>query len=256
MTNEQGNTIDPTAMTTVSHWDAAYRAPIRMRLPSGFLVNTIDWQREMRAYVKPGDKVLEVGSAPGKQLAWIASALGAQVSGIDYSEPGVQLSKQLFTALGLKGDLRCEDVFATSFPMDSFDVVYSVGVIEHFEDPRAIVRRHYELLRPGGVAIITIPNYGGVYGRLQGKLDPENLSLHNTNIMSPPRLAELVPADLAELVEARPAGRVSAGLVSLERAVPGVLAKAIFWGVNAAAHLQPFVVNALAPRLVCIGRRR
>lgn len=256
MTNKEKNTIDPTAMTTVSHWDAAYRAPIRMRLPSSLLASTIDFRREIRSCVNPGDKVLEIGFAPGKQLAWIASALGAQVSGIDYSEPGVQLSNQLFGALGLKGDLRCEDVFATSFAMGSFDVVYSLGVIEHFEDPRAIVRRHFELLRPGGTAFISIPNYGGVYGRLQGKVDPENLNLHNTNIMSPSRLAELMPADLAESVEARPGGRISAGLVSFERVIPAVLAKAMFWGVNAAAHLQPFMVTALAPRLVCIGRRR
>ncbi|MBC8089230.1 MAG: class I SAM-dependent methyltransferase [Phycisphaerae bacterium] len=256
MTDKDQSTVDPTAMTSVSHWDAAYGAPIRMRLPSALLVSTVDFRREIREHVKPGDKVLEIGFAPGKQLAWIASALKAQVSGIDYSEPGVKLSQQLFSALKLPGDLRCEDVFATTFPMGTFDVVYSLGVIEHFEDPRAIVRRHFELLRPGGTAYITIPNYGGVYGRLQGRLNPENLHLHNTNIMSPERLAALMPTDIAESVEARPAGRVTSGLVSFERAIPSVMAKAMFWGVNAVAHLQPFVVTALAPRLVCVGRRR
>ena len=256
MTNEQESTVDPTAMTTVSYWDAAYRAPISLRLPSALLIHTADFRREIRALVKPGDKVLEIGFAPGKQLAWIASALHAHVSGLDYSEPGVQQSQQLFSALGLAGDLRCEDVFATSFPMGTFDVVYSRGVIEHFEDPRAIVRRHFELLRPGGTAFITIPNYGGIWGRLQGRIDPENLHLHNTNIMSPKRLAALMPDDLAESVHARAAGRLTTGLVSLHRVVPSAIAKAMSWGVNAMALVQPFEVRSLAPLLVCVGRRR
>lgn len=254
--NEPKSKVDPTAMTTVGHWDAAYRVPIRMRLPSALLVSTVDFRREIRAHIKPGDRVLEIGFAPGKQLAWIASALKAKVSGIDYSRPGVELSQQLFSSLGLESDLRCEDVFETTFPMGSFDVVYSLGVIEHFEDPRAIVRRHFELLKPGGIAYITIPNYGGVYGRLQSRADPENLGLHNTSIMSPERMAALMPTDLAESIVAKPAGRVTSGLVSFERMIPPILAKAMFWGVNAVAHLQPFVVTSLAPRLVCIGRRR
>lgn len=247
---------DGERLTTVEHWDSAYQAPIRMRLPSPLLASTGDSQREFRKWVKAGQKVLEIGFAPGKQLAWVAQELRASVAGIDFSAPGVRLSAQLFAHLGLKGDLRCEDVFATSFPMNSFDVVYSQGVIEHFHDPRAIVRRHFELLRKGGVAVITIPNYGGIYGRLQARMDPDNLSIHNTNIMTREAFAALMPTDLAESVKVRYTGRVTSALVNFERRLPSPLASALFWGVNAIAHLQPFDVKFVAPRLVCTGVRR
>lgn len=247
---------DSTALTTVDHWDAAYKSPIRMRLPSPLLASTRDSRREMRKWVKPGDKVLEIGFAPGKQLAWVASALGAQVSGIDFSEPGVALSRRLFEGLGLKGDLRREDVFNTSFDFGTFDVVYSEGVIEHWDDPRPIVRQHMELLRPGGIAVITVPNYGGVYGRLQERIDPENLALHNTRIMNNKSLAELMPADISEDIQVRATGRVTAGLVNFHRVVPSPVAQALFWGVSLMGHLQPFTVKVLAPRLVLTGRRR
>ena len=248
--------FDGDRLTTVEHWDSAYQAPIRLRLPSPLLASTGDSRREFRKWVKAGDKVLEIGFAPGKQLAWIAQALGASVSGIDFSAPGVRLSQQLFEHLGLTGDLRCEDVFATSFPLGSFDVVYSQGVIEHFHDPRAIVRRHFELLRPGGVAVITIPNYAGIYGRLQARLDPENLSIHNTSIMTRDTFAALVPSDIAESVTVRYTGRLTSALVSFERRLPASLTSALFWGVNAIAHLQPWDVKLVAPRLVCTGIRR
>ncbi|MDQ6611160.1 MAG: class I SAM-dependent methyltransferase [Gemmatimonadota bacterium] len=251
----KSSTPDGERLTTVEHWDSAYQAPIRMRLPSPLLASTGDSRREFRKWVKPGDKVLEIGFAPGKQLAWIAQALGASVSGIDFSAPGVRSSEQLFRHLGLKGDLRCEDVFATSFPLGTFDVVYSQGVIEHFQDPQAIVRQHFELLRPGGVAVITIPNYGGIYGRLQARLDPENLSIHNTRIMSPEAFAALMPADIAKSVNVRYTGRLTSALVSFERRFPAPLSSALFWGTNAIAHLQPFDMKLVAPRLVCTGIR-
>lgn len=242
-------------LTSVEHWDAAYKGSIRMRLPSPILASTIDSHREMRRWVKPGDKVLEIGFAPGKQLAWVASALGAQVSGIDFSEPGVALSRRLFSALNISGDLRCEDVFNSSFTPGTFDVVYSEGVIEHWEDPRPLVRRHFELLKPGGVAVISVPNYGGIYGRLQGRIDPENLAIHNTRIMNLQSLGALMPTDIATDVRARATGRITAGLISFDRVVPSPIAKALFWGTNMLGHLQPFQVNGLAPRLVVTGRR-
>ncbi|MEO7361469.1 MAG: methyltransferase domain-containing protein, partial [Gemmatimonadaceae bacterium] len=238
----EGDAGDSTALTTVDHWDAAYKSTIRMRLPSALLASTVDSRREIRQWVRPGDQVLEIGFAPGKQLAWVASALGAQVSGIDFSEPGVALSRRLFDTLGLQGDLRCEDVFNTSFEFGTFDVVYSQGVIEHWDDPRPIVRQHMELLRPGGVAVISVPNYGGIYGRLQGHIDPENLSIHNTRIMNFKSLAELMPSDITDDVRVRATGRLTAGLINFDRVIPSLIAQALFWGTNVIGHLQPFEV--------------
>lgn len=238
-------------LTSIEHWDSAHRQPIRYRLPSPLLRSTLDLRRIFRRWIRPGHQVLEIGFAPGKQLAWIAAKLGADVAGIDYSEPGVSQGEELFRQLGLKGDLRCEDIFDSSYDAASFDVVYSVGVIEHFDDPRPIVRRHFELLKPGGRAVIIIPNYGGIYGRIQRHLDPENVAIHNTNIMERHRFADLMPDDIARSVHVSHAGRMSLGLVSIDRILPRPLAMATFWGVNAVALAQPFDVDSLAPWLLC-----
>jgi 2-polyprenyl-3-methyl-5-hydroxy-6-metoxy-1,4-benzoquinol methylase len=44
------------------------------------------------------------------------------------------------------------------FPYQSFDIVLSTEVIEHLENPRAIFREFYRLLRTNGVLILTTPN--------------------------------------------------------------------------------------------------
>src|SRR5947207_15902867 len=129
----------PEELTTLAHWDEVWRKPPRMRLPSSLVVATRNLQRILRAHVRPGSSFLELGCAPGKLLAWVALRLGARVSGLDYSPTGIAWARELFDALGCKGDLRCEELFSTSFPRDAFDIVFSSGLIEHFDDPSTIV---------------------------------------------------------------------------------------------------------------------
>src|ERR1700674_1109967 len=45
---------------------------------------------------------------------------------------------------------------------DSFDIIISTEVIEHLENPRAIFREFYRLLRSNGVLIVTTPNQESV----------------------------------------------------------------------------------------------
>jgi SAM-dependent methyltransferase len=147
-------------------------------------------------------------------------------------------------------------VFHTSFPPAGYDVVYSSGLIEHFDDPRNIVRAHVALVKPGGKALIAIPDYGGIYGRLQRWLDPENLGIHNLAIMSPQALAQLAPKDLAASVKVYRTGRFSPWQLSLERRLPGPFGKAAKYALNVAGLLQPVDIDPLCPLLVLeIGRR-
>lgn len=102
-----------------------------------------------------GKRVLEIGIGLGADHQRFAEA-GAILSGIDLTERAVEHTKQRFASLGLSSNLAVGDAEALPFPDDSFDVVYSWGVLHHSPDtPRAIaeVRR---VLAPAGVARIMI----------------------------------------------------------------------------------------------------
>jgi 2-polyprenyl-3-methyl-5-hydroxy-6-metoxy-1,4-benzoquinol methylase len=242
-------------LTTVGHWDDVWAGKVRMRLPSPWVVSTRNLQRLLRPLVRPGDRVLEIGCAPGKMLAWVAAELGANVSGLDYSEKGLATARTLFSALGLHADFRCEDLRATTYPEASFDVVFSVGVIEHFDDPRDVVHDHLRLLAPGGTALMTVPNYRGIYGRLQAYFDKESLLYHNLDIMTCDALKALVPADESIEVRSYPAGRVSPWMLSMTKRWPAPVVLAIGYLANTVALLQPVDVTALCPMLVLNVRR-
>jgi 2-polyprenyl-3-methyl-5-hydroxy-6-metoxy-1,4-benzoquinol methylase len=243
--------MDDGRKTEEDYWNGVHAGrAIRPRLPSGLVIGTRNVQHILRPHLRPGIRVLEIGCAPGKYLAWAASITGTEAAGLDYSKPGVDLSRWLFKALELRGDIREEDVFQSSFPPASFDLVYSLGVIEHFDDPRPLVKMHVDFLKPNGTALIAVPNYGGVYGKLQQWADASLLGMHNLSIMSCDALARLAPQNDGNRVDAFPTGRVDPAVVTWSHRMPGSLAKVVQLALNTAGLLQPIAIPALAPFLV------
>ena len=90
-------------------------------------------------------------------LAWAAHR-GAHAFGIDISEPTVKQARAAFTRD--TGPLRAAaaDVRALPFRDASFDAIYSMGTIEHFDETEHAVKEIARVLKPGGRAIIGVPN--------------------------------------------------------------------------------------------------
>lgn len=88
-------------------------------------------------------------------LAW-ASARGANAYGVDISEPTLAHARAAFRGT----PLRCavSDVRALPFRDASFDAIYSMGTIEHFDETERAVEEMARVLKPGGRAIIGVPN--------------------------------------------------------------------------------------------------
>lgn len=93
-------------------------------------------------------------------LAW-ASLHGAHAYGVDISAPTVLQARNAFPAgLSESGRLRCAvgDVRDLPFGDASFDAIYSMGTIEHFDETEHAVEEMARVLKPGGRAIVGVPN--------------------------------------------------------------------------------------------------
>ena len=236
--------------TERAFWNDAHQGRIRYRLPSPLNIGTANILRLLEPRISTGARVLEIGFAPGKILVHLGLRCGANVFGIDYSENGVAVAKDLFQRLGLAGDLRCEDLFSSSFAEQTFDFVYSLGLVEHFDNAAVVVEQHFRFLRPGGRALIAIPNYGGVYGSLQARLDSDNLAIHNLHIMRTDVLCRLTEGLAVSSVRAYPFGRLSPWLLSIDRKLPRPVALGLQGAANLVGLLQPIDVARLCPLLV------
>ena len=99
--------------------------------------------------------VLEIGCGIGTDGAQFAKA-GANYTGIDLTEAAVDLAKQRFELFQLPGTFRVADAEHLDFPDNSFDLVYSHGVLHHTPDTAAAVREIHRVLRPGGKAVVML----------------------------------------------------------------------------------------------------
>jgi len=90
-------------------------------------------------------------------LAW-AAGRGAIAFGVDISQPTIDRACTAFT--NGSGSLRAAaaDVRNLPFCDASFDAVYSMGTIEHFDETEQAVKEIARVLRPGGRAIVGVPN--------------------------------------------------------------------------------------------------
>ena len=102
-----------------------------------------------------GLKVLEIGCGLGTDGAQFAKA-GADYTGVDLTEAAVELARKRFEISSLPGKFQTADAENLEFADDSFDLVYSHGVLHHTPDTAGAIREIHRVLRPGGRAVVML----------------------------------------------------------------------------------------------------
>lgn len=189
-------------LTDVAYWEKNWwvgARPQRLRLYRDFDFETVRLlraasQRHVRAEQSPqGElpakrpRVLEIGGGGSRVLPYLALKFGLEVYGTDFSLAGCRLLRANLALVDRPGSVICEDLFQSSLAADTFDVVYSSGLIEHFEDTRSVVTEHLRLLKPGGRLVVIVPNLLGLEGKIVAKLAPSLWKVHK--VLSPDDLA-------------------------------------------------------------------
>jgi len=102
-----------------------------------------------------GLKVLEIGCGLGTDGAQFAAA-GADYTGIDLTDAAVELARKRFELFELRGKFQTADAENLQFPDESFDLVYSHGVLHHTPETGKAIQEVYRVLRPGGRATVML----------------------------------------------------------------------------------------------------
>lgn len=102
-----------------------------------------------------GKNVLEIGCGVGTDLSQYAKN-GAKVTGIDLTPRGIAVARKRFRIMGLKGKLLVGDAENLPFKDNSFDIVYSFGVLHHTPNTQKAINEIHRVLKPGGKAIVML----------------------------------------------------------------------------------------------------
>jgi len=102
-----------------------------------------------------GLKVLEIGCGLGTDGAQFAEA-GADYTGVDLTEAAVELARRRFELFGLEGEFQTADAENLAFPDESFDLIYSHGVLHHTPETAKAIQEIHRVLRPRGRAVVML----------------------------------------------------------------------------------------------------
>jgi 2-polyprenyl-3-methyl-5-hydroxy-6-metoxy-1,4-benzoquinol methylase len=109
------------------------------------VLNLIDWT---------GKAVLDVGCGTGDMCAMVKEAGAHSVLGIDFAASAIEEAHKKYQLPDLS--FRAENVFNID---QSFDVIMSLGTLEHMDDPLAALKKYKQMLHPRGSLILTCPNW-------------------------------------------------------------------------------------------------
>ena len=136
-----------------------------------------------------GGDAIEIGCVPGNWMVYLNKEYGYRVSGIDYSEHLDYVAKNLELNDIRDFTLFHDDLFTFTSAI-RYDLVFSSGFVEHFDDHNRVIERHAELAKPGGLVAIMVPNLTHVHRILCGMFAPDLLAKHRFPLMHRTVLAE------------------------------------------------------------------
>ena len=114
------------------------------------------FRRYLRKFISKNTRLLEVGCGTATLTLSLANEI-KELVGIDITEAAIELSGKHAVKMGVNNS-RFELGDCLNLPyQDRFDVVWSEGLLEHFEYPEEVVIQHYKATKPGGITLIGVP---------------------------------------------------------------------------------------------------
>ena len=145
----------PDPLTMIEGLEDRGRTPTQVRLRRRFLAF---------AGIRPGRKVLEVGSGSGVVCRDVAALVGAtgQVIGVDPSRVFVREAQRLARKSGLGSRVRFQvgDGRRLRFRDGTFDATLAVTVLLHMPDADRLLGEMIRVTRPGGVVAVQDQDFG------------------------------------------------------------------------------------------------
>ncbi len=116
------------------------------------IISKIDWR---------GKRVLEIGSGVGTDARKIIR-MGGDYTGINVDRVSTEATSQALRVFSLAGvALQC-DATSLDFPDNTFDVVYSFGVLHHIPEVEKAVAEIRRVLKPGGELLVMLYNRASI----------------------------------------------------------------------------------------------
>jgi len=155
--------------------------------------------------------VFDLGCGTGGAAA-LLSDKGYEVAGVDPSQDGIAKANLAYPDLSLEIGSAYDDL---ADRYGTFDAVISLEVVEHVYDPRTFSSTMFDLVKPGGIAVVSTPFHGywkNLALALTGRMDNHYMPLKDhghIKFWSPETLKTLLLDTGFESIDFEYVGRIS-----------------------------------------------
>jgi methionine biosynthesis protein MetW len=132
------------------YYDAYWSGSTGWKPPHGLDDDLRGW---LDPLMVPGHVALDVGCGDGGRYGDEGRQHGVEVHGVDISEVAVAAAR----ARGMNARVASL-TDPLPYPDATFDVAICLEVLEHLVDPAAVVHEIRRVLKPGGRALLSVPN--------------------------------------------------------------------------------------------------
>ena len=238
-------------MISRDQWDSLYSGVKPHIAPEGD-----QFRKWLEANIPPSSgRCLEIGCFPGRYLSVIGE-LGYQLYGVDLAEKLPLLESWLNRRGYRTGTFWHQDFFSFD-PGIKFDLVMSLGFIEHYKNWEEVLERHFPLVREGGLLVLEAPNFNGTFQRLiHRRLDRRNFEQHFLEAMEPDRWSRVLEENGFEIIFSGYAGKFHFWVQEEERGPFGRMALRLLHWLRPAASLLPGARKSYSPYAVVLARKK
>ncbi len=111
-------------------------------------------------------KFIELGCGGGNFLPYFNKKYDKfEIFGVDTSPVGCKITLKRLDDSVPPSNIMCEDILKKDFQI-KYDISFSFGLIEHFDDPSVPLKKHVEILKKDGIMLLAIPNLTGLQGKI------------------------------------------------------------------------------------------
>jgi SAM-dependent methyltransferase len=234
------------------YWDSGYKNLTLEYRPERIMFKDL-FERTLIA----GGECFEVGCYPGDYLVYLGQHFGYTVSGVDTTPYVLDRLPNFLAQNGVRVGILVQEDFLHFTPDQTYDLVCSFGFIEHFENYEAVLQKHIELVRPGGILVISCPNFTGAQYLFHFLFDRANLRRHVMKAMNLKGWHQILRSEGMEILES---GHVDTVDFWVDQPNQTRLARAIVrrlvWLARKVNRRFNWPNPFFSPFMICISRKK
>jgi 2-polyprenyl-3-methyl-5-hydroxy-6-metoxy-1,4-benzoquinol methylase len=171
--------------TDQQYWNRYYKPSSAQREQIEKICSEYDelWEKWIHSCSTPPRTVIEIGAYPGRYIAYFGSKYNLEVTGLDFNSDTEKIKTSMET-MGVDNYHLVHADFLKHQPDKKYDLVFSNGFIEHFENYQDVLDLHVPYLNENGALMVMIPNLRYTRKYFGLAVDRANLEMHNLKCMN------------------------------------------------------------------------